>query len=188
MLLAVRVLRRIEEQIGVLQVLRDLLRRGEDLAEGGEKLFLICGQRVRLVAEQLHEKIAVILELRVVREAFQRLLRERENFRLREGCGRDGLHVFAVDLRVHGLCVSGARVLTPAEGGVAEEVGEQKTEVCVRLEIREHVVRVRELPLECADSCDLLIDAAERLPPGIVILIERCQVPHIGLVHILSFL
>ena len=115
---------RVEDQVGVLQAVRDLGGGAGHLAEAGQQFFLRRGEGVGLAAQQIFQQEAVTGQPLVGGDGAQRLFRQGEDLRLGKGKSGHRRRIPGRDAGVHALGGFGAGVLAVAHGSVAVQVGQ----------------------------------------------------------------
>ena len=147
----------------------DLRRRGHDLAEAGQQLFLGLGQGVRLAAQQVLQIEFVLCDCGVVDDGRQLVLGQAQDLGLGEGQRRDHLDIFAADTGIHALGGVIAGVLIVALHLAAHLGG--------GVEISPDRDGIAQLACKGRQALDVSIQTFQRGLPGSVAFIHRRQIP-----------
>ena len=171
------ILDRIEHHVGILEIVVDLRRRGHDLAEAGQQLFLGLGQGVRLAAQQVLEIEFVLCDCGVVDDGRQLVLGQAQDLGLGEGQRRDHLDIFAADAGIHALGGVIAGVLIVALRGIAIKALHLAAHLGGGVQIGPNRYGIAQLACKGRQALDVGIQTFQRSLPRSVAFIHRRQIP-----------
>ena len=169
-----------ELEVGVGEQGEGPFAGAEDLARAGEQRLLLAAQGVRLLADQLLQRVAVRLERRIVGPGAQGPGRLLEEFGLDPGQAPGDLGVLGVEPGQPRLAFGVAGVLVGAVGGVDPEAVHGAVEDGFEIvEHREGGGGV-EVAAHFLQRIHQLVQGLEIALPGVCVRIQGLEIPGVG--------